>query len=380
MRGRPYQENEAFRKRRERALEILDKKAKPVKTEGDEGEEGSEVVTQKEYHGKPITREEALELEYRALVSTGQTLYYRNEYHRAIEAFTKAINNNKEELGILIDRANCYIQVGNPKAALIDINNVLKVHPNDTRAILAKAEAFFSMGEFEFALVFFERGLAIRSDLSAFKDGITKSTHAIEDSIAGQKPFEPNPNFAVSRPRKPLVTVKKKTPLVVEDEDNVKPEDLLPEKVPALTMTRQEKSGFLGELALDYDYLVELREEVLAGSEDKYGEKEDKEILKIVNNSLIYLEQRAQFWSQQGSSDAHADTRAPSPQQQTKQITLTGNRPVSSARRNAPKITKVTRAGGATPRKGNERTDQLPHYEMSKIQMYEAKLGKKRLD
>lgn len=377
MRGRPYLENEAFRKRRERALEILDKKVKPVKTEGEDGEEGSEVVTQKEYHGKPITREEALELEYRALVSTGQTLYYRNEYHRAIEAFTKAINNNKEELGILIDRANCYIQVGNPKAALIDINNVLKVHPNDTRAILAKAEAFFSMGEFEFALVFFERGLAIRSDLSAFKDGITKSTHAIEDSIAGQKTFEPNPNFAVSRPRKPLVTIKKKTPLIVEDEDNIKAEDLLPEKVPALTMTRQEKSGFLGELALDYDYLVELREEVIAGSDDKYGEKEDKEILKIVNNSLIYLEQRAQFWSQQGSSDAHCETKAVSPQ--TKQVTIT-NRPASSARRNPPKITKVTKGGGITPRKGNEKTDKVPHYEMSKIQMYEAKLGKKRIE
>ncbi|OHT09540.1 TPR Domain containing protein [Tritrichomonas foetus] len=376
MRVRAYQENEAFRKRRERALEILDKKVKPVKQEGEEGEEGSEVVTQKEYKGKPITREEVLELEYKALVSTGQTLYYRNEYHRAIEAFTKAINNNKEELGILIDRANCYIQVGNPKAALIDCNNVLKNHPDDTRAILAKAEAFFSMGEFEFALVFFERGLAIRSDLSAFKDGITKSTHAIEDSIKGEKPFEPNPNFAVSRPRKPLIkNPKKKTPLVVEDEDNVKPEDLLPEKVPALTMTSQEKSGFLGELALDYDYLVELREEVLAGSDDKYGEKEDKEILKIVNNALIYLEQRAQFWSQQGTPDTHAEatSKQPSPAK------ITSSRPVSSARRNPPKITKVTQGGArpVTPRK-TDRTEQVPHYEMSKIQMYEAKFGKKR--
>ena len=400
MKVRAYQENEAFRLRRERALEILDKKIKPVKQEGEDGEEGSEVVTQKEYKGKPITREEVLELEYKALVSTGQTLYYRNEYHRAIEAFTKAINNNKEDMGILIDRANCYIQVGNPKAALIDINNVLKNHPEDTRAILAKAEAFFSMGEFEFALVFFERGAAIRSDMSAFKDGITKSTNAIEDSIRGEKPFQPNPDFAKSREmlekggkrkspkKKPQTDDQSQSRLMAEDENShIKTEDLLPEKVPPLQMTTQEINKYLGELALDYDYLIDLREEVMAGSDDKYGEKEDKEILKIVNNALTYLEQRAQFWSQQVNQDEQTQQSSPIRERNTASKMsstpkIISSRPQSSARRNPPKITKVTTTNAAqrpiTPRRGNERTDNIPHYEMSKIQMYEAKFGKKR--
>lgn len=347
----------------------LKKSQEPKQTE-EINEETGEPIPQKEYKGKPITHEEVLELEYKALVSEGQTLYARNEYYRAIDAFTKAMNLNKEDTGILIDRANCYVQVGNPKAALIDINSVINQKPDDTRAILAKAEAFFSMGEFEFALVFFEKGLAIRKDLVGFRDGITKSKHAILDSINGEKPFQPNPNFAVSRPRRPLTVVKKRTPIErTEDDDGVKAGDLLPEKVAPLTLTTQEKSTFLGEIALDYEYLVELREEILAGGEDGYGDKEDKKILKIVDDALIYLDQRAQFWSQQGAPESTA--REDSPRVLSRG--QNSSRP-PSARRNAPKVTRVAKTDG--PRSAR-REGTTPHYEMSKIQMYEAKYGKR---
>ena len=353
------------------------------KQEEEIDEETGEVIVQREYKGKPITHEEVLELEYKALVSEGLTLYYRSEYRRAINAFTKAINNNKEDLDILINRANCYIQIGNPKQALIDVNTVLKDKPEDTRAILAKAEAFFSMGEFEFALVFFEKGLAIRKDLAAFKDGITKATHAILDAINGEKPFQPNPNYAVSRPRKPLTEVKKMTPLESEEEDDgIKVVDLLPEKVEPLTLTAtgQEKSSYLGELGLDYDYLVELREEILQRNEDEYGKKEDQAILGIVNHALNYLDQRAQFWSQQGTTNINKETtRQQSPKVLTRPQT-TQNRP-PSARRHTPKVTRVNTKDPSprpiTPRKSPGSGRAIPHYEMSRIQLYEAKYGKK---
>jgi tetratricopeptide (TPR) repeat protein len=337
-------------------------------------EETGEPLPQKKVpKGKPISHEEVLELEYKALVQEGQVLYYRNEFYRAIEAFTKASTNNKDDLGILIDRANCYIQVGNTRAALTDINAVLHKKPEDTRAILAKAEAFFSMGEFEFALVFFEKGLAIRTDLAGFRDGVSKSKNAILDSINGEKPFQPNPNFAASRPRKPLMSVKKKTPLVVEDEEGGDVADFLPDPVPPLTLTQEAKSSFLGELALDYDYLVELREEIIAGSEDGYGEKEDKKILAIVNDALIYLNQRAQFWSQQGGPQASPDKRDAPPDQTARGSTVRKEdaRPASKVR-----ITKV-QSGDSSARRGRGTTDEQAHYELSKIQVYEAKYGRK---
>jgi tetratricopeptide (TPR) repeat protein len=329
-------------------------------------------VHKKEYKGKPITHEEVLDLQYRAYVQEGQVLYYRCEFRRAIDVFTKAININKETLGILVDRANCYIQVGDPRAALTDINAVLTVKPEDTRAMLAKAEAFFSMGEFEFALVFFQRGYAIRTDVIGFRDGITKAKSAIMDSINGEKPFQPNPNFAASRPRKPLIPLKEITPLEQEDQEEQDIVTLLPENVPPLTLTVEQKGAYLGELALDYDYLIELREEILAGTDDETGQEEDKKILELANHAIIYLNHRAQFWCQQEA--AHPKKEQP-PQASPDGVA----REPPSARRNAPKVMRVPSAASQQPssRRASGTQEATPHYELTKIQLYEAKYGAK---
>jgi tetratricopeptide (TPR) repeat protein len=304
-----------------------------------------------------MTRQEVLELEFRARVQEGQVLYYRREFYPAIESFTKVITIKKNALGILIDRANCYVQVGRPRAALIDINTVLGARPEDSRALLAKAEAFFSMGEFEFALVFFHKGLAIRGDVISFRDGVTKAKAAIVDSINGAMPFQPNRNFVASRRRTPPLRFKTRTPLDSPDDDgDLAPADLLPEDVPPLAMTREEKGAFLGELALDYDYLIELREEILAGRDSG-----DEKILEIVNNALRYLEQRAQFWSQQIAADpiGRHDPAAPA------RISPPAVK-AAAAERGAKRSASARRAG---------QPDRKPHYEMSKLQLYDAKYG-----
>jgi hypothetical protein len=203
-----------------------------------------------------------------------------------------------------------------------------------------------------------------------FRDGVSKSKNAILDSINGEKAFQPNPNFAVARPRRPLISMKKTTPLEVEDDDGVTLAEFLPEPVPPLTMTQEEKSSFLGELALDYDYLVELREEIIAGSDDGYGEKEDKKILAIVNDAMIYLNQRAQFWSQQGPPE-------PSPEKHEMSPDRTASRPGTTPRKTTTvRVTKV-QSGAGSARRVRENSAEQAHYEMSKIQVYEAKYGVK---
>jgi tetratricopeptide (TPR) repeat protein len=307
-------------------------------------ETGEERTVKKKAAGKPITKEEAQALEYKAIVAEGRALYHAKEYRRAIEAFSQAIEKQKDDPHILIDRANCYTRVGQPEDALRDVDLVLRDSPAHARAILAKAEAYFSMGEFEFALVFFQRGMSIRRDIVAFRDGVTKCRSAILDSINGVEPFHANPNFAVSRPREPLVKVPEeaRAPRAEDPEQRSKTAALLPEKVEPLRTTAQCKD-FLGELALDYEYLLELREEVTrTEQDDSFGKSEDAQIAEIVDDALAYLDQRSNFWSQQGGGPAEADG---------------------------------LERTSASPKPGRTARMKTAHYEMSKIQQYEAKYG-----
>lgn len=358
--------NEAYNKRLQNTIKILGRDQEETKIDEDTGET---IVVKKVYRGKPITREQAQDLEYRAIVSEGRTLYQSQEYRRAIEAFSQAMEKQKEDQSILIDRANSYIKVGQPEDALKDIDNYLKNKPNDPRAILTKAEAYFSMGEFEFALVFFQRGISIRKDMSGFKDGITKCKSAILDSINGRDLFQANPNFAVSRPRKALIDMPKET-TSTQQVDEAKLQQtaaLLPEKVEPL-QTPSEKAQYLGELQLDYDYLLELQEEVKKNmneqQEDEQSKAEDEKIQQLVADALIYLDQRGAFWYQQGGSekvenDQNNQTTRSSAQSPVKSPTKTrsSGRSISKSR--------------AVPKNGQ----RTAHYEMSKIQQYEAKYG-----
>ena len=327
--------------------------------------------------GEPWTHEKAEKQSYQALLNEGISLYKRNEYLRAIDALTKAYNKGIDGVdnNILIDRADCYIQVGKPELAIEDVNHVLKEDKNNPRAILTKAEAYFSMGEFEFALVFFQRGLAIRKDMVGFKDGVTKAKHAILDSINNEKVFQPNPNYSASRTRKPLLD-KSQTQtrsLPKDDDDAAQTDDpsqkkkdpaaLLPEKVVPLATT-EEKENYLGELSLDYQFLTELQAELKLPQVNttEQRKKENDEISEIVADALEYLDTRGSFWSQQGAKSP--------PKDEEDDITQT------------PKTTRSRSTKERTPqtstKKPRPQTSRGPaHYEMSKLQQYESRYPSK---
>lgn len=340
--------NAAYEMRLKHTAMLLGKDQEITKVDEETGET---VVVKKKPTGKPITKEDAQMLQYKALVNEGQALYRSKEYRRAIDVFTQAMDKQKDDQSILIDRANCYIQVGQPEDALRDVNVVLRDSQNNPRAILTKAEAYFAMGEFEFALVFFQRGLSVRRDMSGFKDGVTKCKSAILDSINGVDLFQANPNFVQGHPRKPLVEVTDRTvDLGDENERAQATAALLPEKVEPLS-TEQGRKEFLGELALDYEYLLELRQEVTTES-DEHGKKEDEQIAGVVGEALVYLEQRGAFWAQQGAAkDATPESKGDS-----------------------KKASPETKKGRPSP---DAKKGKTAHYEMSKIQQYEAKYGAK---
>lgn len=346
-------DNQAYRLRLQCTGKLLGKTLGGTKEDGDDG---VDVVDNKKNIDPEMIREQVAQLQYKALVSEGATLYRAQEYRRAIDAFTQAMEAQKDDPNVLIDRANCYIQIGQPEDGLKDIDTVLKEQPNNPRAILTKAEAYFSMGEFEFALVFFQRGKSIRKDISAFRDGITKCKSAILDSINGENLFQANPNYAVSRPRKALIEVKERDiDNTIDDEKLQQRAKLLPEPVQPLATTQNENKNYLGELTLDYDYLEELREEVTnSPSDDNYGKKEDEQIAKIVDEAMIYLNQRGAFWCQQGANKDKGDEEE------------------NTSATQSP--TKTRSSTTKSPKSKTAKSKQA-HYEMSKIQQYESKYG-----
>ncbi|EAY09771.1 TPR Domain containing protein [Trichomonas vaginalis G3] len=395
----PKHLNETFKRR----MAMLGKPATPyVAVDGDEPppdfEKYKTPVPGPKINIKWTAKERATQ-EYLALLSEGMSLYKRNEYYRAIDAFTKAYDKSSDLEdrmvninSILIDRADCYIQVGKPELAIEDVNIVLDTipeyanpekadpkkppNPDLPRAILTKAEAYFSMGEFEFALVFFEQGLAIRKDMADFRDGVTKAKHAILDAIKGEKIFQPNPNYASSHTKSRSLRTRSPTKKQEETEENQEPKQekqkktarLLPQDVPPLDTT-EGNENYLGELSLDFQFLNGLKAEISesTGPASQFGKKQNENIKDIVDDALEYLSTRGSFWCQQGKKSTGNDG------DQTERAKTT--REPHSRQRSTSPGSKSARAQSATRsnRAASRNKDATPHYEMSKLQQYESK-------
>jgi hypothetical protein len=198
----------------------------------------------------------------------------------------------------------------------------------------------------------------------SFRDGITKCKSAILDSINAVELFQANPNFAGSRPREPLPGVKvpeeKRQPRDEDPQKLTRTAALLPEKVEPLPIKLGCKE-FLGELSLDYEYLLELQAEINEPTEDTSGKTEDEKILAVVDDALRYLDQRSAFWSQQDGSknDEAAEQRTEGGKTSPKRISK-------------PSPTRSSSAAQSPQRK---QSAKAAHYELSKIQQYEAKYG-----
>ena len=53
------------------------------------------------------------------------------------------------------------------------------------QGLYQKAEALYSMGDFEYALMYYHRGYKLRPELDEFRLGIQKAQEAIDNAIGG---------------------------------------------------------------------------------------------------------------------------------------------------------------------------------------------------
>lgn len=87
----------------------------------------------------------------------------------------QAIELAPEEKAAFVSRSRCYLLLGEPRKALEDAEEALKLDPKHAKALLQKAEALYYCGEFELSLVHYHRGLRARPDLNEFRLGVQKA-------------------------------------------------------------------------------------------------------------------------------------------------------------------------------------------------------------
>lgn len=218
--------------------------------------------------------------------------------------------NVSEGRHCLTARSKCHLALGSHAAALVDANASLEEDENFIKGILAKAEALYMKGDFEFALVFYHRGNKLRSELEEFKLGISKATEGINNAIgpAGRVELESTGDmemFTQGNAR----WAKQKSKARGGKKRAFKP------KPPPKASDRSVKA-LLGELYEDKQFLEKLMQDpsfVSAGAAPVDDDDDEKRrppaVKELLSAGQEYLTDRTSFWRQQKPIYARVNER-----------------------------------------------------------------------
>ena len=106
---------------------------------------------------------------FETYLSEGDALYKQSEYTKALESYTLALKIQPDEKSCLVARSKCHLKLGDPQKALQDAEAAMKDDPNYNKGLYRKAEALYSLGDFEYALMFYHRGHKLRPELDEFR-------------------------------------------------------------------------------------------------------------------------------------------------------------------------------------------------------------------
>ncbi|XP_053121967.1 outer dynein arm-docking complex subunit 4 isoform X3 [Hemicordylus capensis] len=126
---------------------------------------------------------EVLRGTFPSLMAEGTMLSRRGELAKALACYTYALQFQPGDRNCLVARSKCYLRLGDTENALKDAEASLINDKEFTKGLYQKAEALYTMGDFEFALVFYHRGYKLRPEVQKFKLGIQKCQEAIENSV-----------------------------------------------------------------------------------------------------------------------------------------------------------------------------------------------------
>ncbi|KAJ3023944.1 Tetratricopeptide repeat protein 25 [Thoreauomyces humboldtii] len=123
-----------------------------------------------------------------ALLAEADQLVRLGQYPAASSMYSRALELCPHDPTALSARSRCYVLLGNADPALADAEAALKVDRTNPKALAAKADALFSRGDFEEALVWFHRGALSRPDVDEFRIGVLRATEAICSALSGIDP------------------------------------------------------------------------------------------------------------------------------------------------------------------------------------------------
>ncbi|XP_075767681.1 outer dynein arm-docking complex subunit 4 isoform X1 [Pelodiscus sinensis] len=227
-----------------------------------------------------------------SLMAEGTLLSRRGEHGKALVCFTNALQLQEGNKHCLVARSVCYLKLGDTENSLKDAEASLQNDKTFSKGLYQKAETLFTMGDFEFALVYYHRGHKLRPELQKFRLGIQKSQEAIDNSVG-------SPSSVKLENKGDLCFLSRQA-------ESKKVKQKLQVKAPKKDQKRQSKVGpirdekterqLLGELYADKAYLEKLlKDEDLIKSSTKQGMTVEDLILGGIN----YLDTRTDFWQQQ---------------------------------------------------------------------------------
>ncbi|XP_074080011.1 outer dynein arm-docking complex subunit 4 isoform X2 [Macrotis lagotis] len=197
---------------------------------------------------------EDLRSTFPSYMAEGERLYLCGEYQKAVLSFTKALHLQVGDRNCLVARSKCYLKMGDLENSLKDVEASLKNDQTFCKGILQKAETLYTMGDFEFALVYYHRGYKLRPERE-FKVGIQKAQEAINNSVGSPSSIKLENKgdlFFLSKQAESM-KAQQKTPT------RQLWKDTKAESKPKSTM-KSEKTvrQLLGELYVDKEYLEKL--------------------------------------------------------------------------------------------------------------------------
>ncbi|XP_003642871.3 outer dynein arm-docking complex subunit 4 [Gallus gallus] len=224
-------------------------------------------------------------------MTEGTLLYRRGEYGKALACFNNALQLRAGDKHGLVARSRCYLKLGDTQSSLKDAEASLQSDKTFPEGLYQKAEALYTMGDFEFALVFYHRGCELRPELQKFRLGIQKSHEAIINCIG-------SPSSVKLKNKEDLCFISRQAESKKADQKLqiklTKDQKCTKKKEPARNQKTERQ--LLGELYADKAYLEKLlKDEDLMKSVTKQGMK----VEDVVLGGIAYLDTRAEFWQQQ---------------------------------------------------------------------------------
>ncbi|KAM6450237.1 outer dynein arm-docking complex subunit 4 isoform 2-T2 [Liasis olivaceus] len=233
---------------------------------------------------------ETLRGTFPSLMAEGTMLSRRGELAKALSYYTYALQLQPGNRNCLVARSKCYLRLGDTENALKDAEASLATDKEFTKGLYQKAEALYSMGDFEFALVFYHRGHKLRPELQKFRLGIQKSKEAIENSVG-------SPSSVKLENRADLYFLSRQAESKrAKQKLHIKKDIKYQSKQQAPVRNEKMERQLLGELYVDKAFLEKLlKDEELIKSVTKQGVT----VGDLLQEGLSYLDTRTDFWQQQ---------------------------------------------------------------------------------